>query len=190
MLLYVAVGMKAATTTAAAREKGKSSMAVVLFFFFFFLLWLQRRYVPFLFKMLVARREGTVAVRSGEVEGSGGQRLRAEGSDRRSRLCVDGQWGGIGCGCVATTRATSSGGGLRGYAKEEQRVMATGVVAGYSGMGEKEAKEATTMTEVVGKRRQQPMMGGSGSRRPELAVAAVKKADGWLWLRVDYGSGT
>ncbi|RZS10926.1 hypothetical protein BHM03_00042198 [Ensete ventricosum] len=97
--------------------------------------------------------------------------------------------GGIGYGCVAVTRAASSGDGLRGYVEEEQRVMATGVVASYSGMGEKEAEEATTMTEVAGKRRQQPMMGGSGSRRPELAAAAVKKADGWLWLRVDCGSG-
>ncbi|RZR95385.1 hypothetical protein BHM03_00024235 [Ensete ventricosum] len=64
--------------------------------------------------------------------------------------------------------------------------MATGAAVGCSGMGEKEADE----TEVAGKRRrQQPTMDGSGGWRPELAVAVVKKADGWLRLRVDCATG-
>ncbi|RRT52366.1 hypothetical protein B296_00018654 [Ensete ventricosum] len=116
MLLYVVVGMKAATTAIMAREKGKSSVAAVLFFFsfsfYFILLWLQRRCVPFLFKTLAARREGIAAVRSdGEVEGSGGRQLRAEGSDRRSRLCAGGQWHG-GRGSGGSINGYNRGGGL------------------------------------------------------------------------------
>ncbi|RWV92350.1 hypothetical protein GW17_00045286 [Ensete ventricosum] len=112
----MAVGMKATTTAIVAREKGKSSVAAVLFFFsfsfYFILLWLQRRCVPFLFKTLAARREGIAAMRSdGEVEGSGGRRLREEGSDRRSRLCAGGQWHG-GRGSGGSKNGYNRGGGL------------------------------------------------------------------------------
>ncbi|RWV77465.1 hypothetical protein GW17_00061699 [Ensete ventricosum] len=66
--------------------------------------------------------------------------------------------------------------------------MEAGAVAGCSSRGEKEAEEAAAVAEVVGKRRRQrPTMGDNGGWRPELAVDAVKKAGGWLW--VDYGSG-
>ncbi|RZS22962.1 hypothetical protein BHM03_00055800 [Ensete ventricosum] len=59
-------------------------------------------------------------------------------------------------------RATSSGGGLPGCAKE---VMAAVTV------------------EVDGKRRRQrPTMGGSDGWQLELAAAVVKKAGGWLRL--------
>ncbi|RWW50022.1 hypothetical protein BHE74_00043760 [Ensete ventricosum] len=98
--------------------------------------------------------------------------------------------GGLGCNCVAVTRAASSGDGLRGYAEEEQRVMAAGAAAGCSGRGEKEAEGAATAVEVAGKRRRhQPTMGGNGGWRPELAAAMVKKAGSWLRLRVDCDSG-
>ncbi|RRT38715.1 hypothetical protein B296_00046177 [Ensete ventricosum] len=192
--------MKAATTAVAAREKGNNSVATVLFFFSLFLFCLQRRCVPFLFKILAVKKEGTAVVRSdGEVEGSGGGQLRAKGSSQRSRLYANREMatagngyckGGLGYGCMAVmrhaARSASDGGGLRGCIEEEQRVMTTGVVVGCNGMGEKEADE----TEVAGKRRrQQPTMDGSGGWRPELAVAVVKKADGWLRLWVDCVTG-
>ncbi|RRT52181.1 hypothetical protein B296_00017888, partial [Ensete ventricosum] len=122
------------------------------------------------FLMLTTRKEGTTAVRSdGEVEGNG--EMAAAGND-----CCR---GGLGCGCVATTRVASSGGGLHGYAEEEQRMMTAGTTTGCSGRGEKEVKEATVAAEVVGKkRRQRPTMGGSGDWRPEVAAAMVKKAYG------------
>ncbi|RWV92067.1 hypothetical protein GW17_00045597 [Ensete ventricosum] len=80
--------------------------------------------------MLAARREGTAAVRSdGEVEGSGSRRLRAEGSDRRSRLCAGGQWQG-GRGSGGSSNGCSRGGGLMGATttqiEAETRVRADG----------------------------------------------------------------
>ncbi|RZS19096.1 hypothetical protein BHM03_00051448 [Ensete ventricosum] len=152
------------------REEQRGSGALLLLFFF--LLWLQQRCVPFLFKMLAARREVTAAMRSDrEAEGSGDRQLRVEGNDRQSML------GGLGCGCVATTRATaraaSGGGGLHGCVEEEQRVMAVGATAGCSGRGEKEVEEAVTAAEVAGKRRRQrPTMGGNSGCEEQRVMAA------------------
>ncbi|RWW38247.1 hypothetical protein BHE74_00056532 [Ensete ventricosum] len=62
--------------------------------------------------MLAARREGTATVKSdGEVEDSGSRRLRAEGSDQRSRLCANGQWQG-GRGSSDSSNGCNRGGGL------------------------------------------------------------------------------
>ncbi|RWW45786.1 hypothetical protein BHE74_00048343 [Ensete ventricosum] len=62
-----------------------------------------------------------------------------------------GRQGGLGCGCVAATRATaraaSGGGDLRGCVKE-QRVMAAGAASCCSSRGEKEAEEAMAAVEV------------------------------------------
>ncbi|RZR72406.1 hypothetical protein BHM03_00013261 [Ensete ventricosum] len=100
--------------------------------------------------------------------------------------------GGLGCGCVAETRATvraaSDGDSLRGCA-EEQRVMATSAVASCSCRGEKESEEAAAVVKVARKRRRQRLtMGDSGSWRPEPAAAAVKKVSDWMRLRVDCDS--
>ncbi|RZR81715.1 hypothetical protein BHM03_00008009 [Ensete ventricosum] len=71
----------------------------------------QRR-VPLLLEMLVARREGTVAVGSDEeVEANGDRWLGAEGSSRQSRLCVGGQWQG-GRGSGTSNKGCSRGGRL------------------------------------------------------------------------------
>ncbi|RWV89247.1 hypothetical protein GW17_00048608, partial [Ensete ventricosum] len=96
--------------------------------------------------------------------------------------------GGLGCGCVATTRATaraaSSGGGLRGCVEEEQRVMAAGAIAGCSGRGEKEVEEAVTAAEVAGKRRRQRLtMGGNSGCGEEGRRLATAVGGLWRGLR-------
>ncbi|RWW55113.1 hypothetical protein BHE74_00038262 [Ensete ventricosum] len=105
-------------------------------------------------------------VRGREDEGSNngccgkGEREEQRGSDVEMAAAGNGCCrGGLGCGCVATTRATaraaSGGGGLHGCVEEEQRVMAAGATAGCSDRGEKEVEEAVIAVEVVGKRRRQ-----------------------------------
>ncbi|RRT57999.1 hypothetical protein B296_00031422 [Ensete ventricosum] len=89
--------------------------------------------------------------------------------------------GGLGCSCVAVTRATSSGDSLRGYAKEEQRVMAAGAAAGCSATGAgcdygEEGRELATVA--------------SGLRqRVGSSKVAAPLADDWLRLRMDCDSG-
>ncbi|RRT56636.1 hypothetical protein B296_00028641 [Ensete ventricosum] len=164
--------------------------------------------------MLAARREGTATVRSdGEVEGSGSRRLRAEGSDRRSRLCAGGQWQG-GRGSGDSSNGCSRGGGLMGATTttieaetrvrvdgcvvamraasgggglrgcaEEQRVMAAGASAGCSRRGEKEAEEATIAAKVSGKRRKQQPTMGGSGGCRPKLAAAAVKKVSG-WLRL------
>ncbi|RWW39492.1 hypothetical protein BHE74_00055180 [Ensete ventricosum] len=138
--------MKAATTATTGRGKGQSSMAMVLFLSFFSF-----------FIMVAAKMCSLLVQDAGSKEG------RDNGYGEMATAGNDFYREGLGCGCATLTRATSDGGGLRGYTEEEQREMTAGVAGSYSGRGEKEAEEVVVATKVARKRRRQrPTMGGNG----------------------------
>ncbi|RZR83400.1 hypothetical protein BHM03_00010000, partial [Ensete ventricosum] len=107
-LLYVAVGMKAATTAAAAREKGKSSVAVVLFFFFFFI-------------MAAAKMCSLIIQDAGSKEG------RDNGYGEMAMAGNDCCRGGLGCGCRVMAAGVAAGCSGRGEKEAEEIAVAVEV---------------------------------------------------------------